>query len=442
MLTNRCCIETECRRIILFLFFLPIFCTGFAQEKKTTEVNYPSKSYSHWYFGAEYGIPFLFGDFTSFSADKTYIGSQFGGFAGYQINSWVGVEVSARTGYTKMGAKSYAVDYLLNSNGMTYYTKQDFTTWKYNDVYSKVHFTNLGLQMNINVNNFFGYNRGNRRWTVLLSPVVYAQRFTTELIDKSNENVLAGKKINDWNIGVGGDVSLRYKISRAFDVQLRTGIIWVNNNKMDGISTLIKSKDHFMTSAGLSLIWKVGKKGKDNALYASKREAAIQPVLIEKQPVDLPAVVCCQKDSVEKSKMKQEIASLNTQLQQAQTMAAKKEDSLPVLGFNELPPVYFKRGSAYLNITLYRNELQRIVHTLKKYPELKVILLGYADNTGNQYINQKISSQRAEALATYLKKEGIDSQRITMKGESIDTLTSGSNNYSMLARRVIIEIQK
>lgn len=57
-------------------------------------------------------------------------------------------------------------------------------------------------------------------------------------------------------------MSLRYKISRAFDVQLRTGIIWVNNNKMDGISTLIKSKDHFMTSAGLSLIWKVGKRKK------------------------------------------------------------------------------------------------------------------------------------------------------------------------------------
>lgn len=56
-----------------------------------------------------------------------------------------------------------------------------------------------------------------------------------------------------------------------FDVQLRTGIIWVNNNKMDGISTLIKSKDHFMTSAGLSLIWKVGKKKEDNVLYASRQ---------------------------------------------------------------------------------------------------------------------------------------------------------------------------
>lgn len=435
--------ETECKRLILFLLLLPLFCTGFAQKQDSVKgIDNPPESYSHWYFGAEYGIPFLVGDFTSFSTDKTYIGSQFGGFAGYQINSWIGIEASARTGYAKMGAKSYAVDYLLNSNGMTYYTKQDFTTWKYNDIYSKVHFINLGIQTNLNVNNFFGHNRGNRRWTVLLSPAVYAQRFSTELTGKSDKNSLSGKKTNDWNIGVGGDISLRYKISHAFDVQLRTGIIWVNNNKMDGISTLIKSKDHFMTSAGLSLIWKIGKRGKDNALYSIKRRTDVQPLAIEKQPAEFTKSVCCPKDSVEKSRMKQEITSLNAQLQQAQTVVIQNKDSVPMLGFNELPPVYFKRGLVYLNISLYRNELQRIVHTLNKYPELKVVLRGYADNTGNQDINQRISLQRAEALATYLKKEGINSERITIKGESIDTLTSGTNNYSVLARRVIVEIQK
>lgn len=94
-----------------------------------------------------------------------------------------------------MGAKSYASDYLLSADGMTYYTKQDFTTWKYKDVFSKVHFTNLGLQMNLNVNNFFGLNRGNRRWTVLLSPAVYAQRFSTELVNKADKSPLSGKRL-------------------------------------------------------------------------------------------------------------------------------------------------------------------------------------------------------------------------------------------------------
>lgn len=86
-----------------FPSFSPLFGTGFAQTETPVKVDKPLKSYSHWYFGAEYGVPFLFGDFTSFSADKTYVGSQFGGFAGYQVNSWIGIEASARTGYTRMG---------------------------------------------------------------------------------------------------------------------------------------------------------------------------------------------------------------------------------------------------------------------------------------------------------------------------------------------------
>ena len=48
--------------------------------------------------------------------------------------------------------------------------------------------------MNLNVNNFFGPNRGNRRWTVLLSPAVYAQHFSTELINKADKSPLSGKK--------------------------------------------------------------------------------------------------------------------------------------------------------------------------------------------------------------------------------------------------------
>ena len=58
--------ETGCRRAILFLLFSPLFGTGFAQTETPVKVDKPLKSYSHWYFGAEYGVPFLFGDFTSF----------------------------------------------------------------------------------------------------------------------------------------------------------------------------------------------------------------------------------------------------------------------------------------------------------------------------------------------------------------------------------------
>lgn len=439
--------KTRFRGPVLFLlFFFPL--AGFAQDQPLQKTD-STERYSHWYVGAEYGLPFLFGDFTSFSTDKTYIGYQYGGFAGYQLNSWVGLELSARAGAAKMGAKSYATDYLLNGEGMTYYVQQSFPTWKYNDVYSKVRFVNLGFQMNLNVNNFFSENTGNRRWTVLLSPAVYAQHFSPELFVKEDGKELSGSGSGKWNFGAGGDISLRYKASRLFDVQLRTGISWVNNHKMDGVSTLINSKDHFMSSAGISFIWKTGKKGtKDNVLYATSRKCPeVMPVpeeVVVPQPVSAvpdsgyrkyPEVVTC---------LERKIDSLDRLLQQKtkSEQAVAEPSRTPVLGFNELPPVYFKRGSSVLDANLYRNELKRIVQTLEKYPELKIVAKGYADHTGNQVINQKISLRRAKSLAGYLEKAGISANRIETQGESTDTLTSEPNNYSILARRVIIEIQK
>lgn len=434
------------RLLLCLLCSLPL--AGFSQNNVSSQPDSVSRKYSHWYFGAEYGLPFLFGDFTSFSKDKTYVGYQYGGIAGYQFSSWVGFELSVRAGAAKMGAKSYAVDYLLNEAGMTYYVKQDFPTWKYNDVYTKVHFATIGGQVNLNVNNFFSANRGNRRWTVLLSPAVYLQHFSPKMYTKEGGQHIGGSGSGKWNFGAGGDLALRYKASRLFDVQLRTGISWVNNHRMDGITTQIKSKDHFMTSAGLAFIWKAGRKNtKDNVLYASKQKCEEMLPVVAELSVNIEDKAVTDSVSRENEKlalqlkgMEDKLDSMNARLQQQCTQMAEKS-AYPVLGFNELPPVYFKRGEALLNVVLYRNELKRIVETLKEYPELRIRIKGYADMTGNKEINQKISLRRAEALAVYLKSQGIEAERVSVQGECVDTLTSDPNNYSILARRAIIEIQ-
>ena len=41
--------------------------TGFAKNEGKVVADSVGRNYSHWYFGAEAGLPFLFGDFTSFS---------------------------------------------------------------------------------------------------------------------------------------------------------------------------------------------------------------------------------------------------------------------------------------------------------------------------------------------------------------------------------------
>lgn len=245
--------------IVLSLLVGCLPAAVFAQQAEGARTSPVSAPPARWYFGAEYGLPFLVGDLTTFSAGKPRRGYQAGGFAGYRFNHKVGLELAAGGGETKLGPRSYAADYRLDAQGVTYYVEQAFPTWAYRDIEAEVRYIQVGLQANLNLNNLFSAAPRARRWTVLLSPAVYMQHFRPELHVKAGETRLAGAHADKLNLGLGGNLALRYSVSRLFDLRLRTGILWVNNNRMDGVSTLIRSKDHFMLSTGIAWIWKRGK---------------------------------------------------------------------------------------------------------------------------------------------------------------------------------------
>lgn len=83
--------------------------------------------------------------------------------------------------------------------------------------------------------------------------------------------------------------------------------------------------------------------------------------------------------------------------------------------------IYFTISSNHVSLT----EMQKVASLadyLKKYPESKVSITGYADKgTGNPNINLKISKKRAQIVAdTLVEKYGIDSSRISIdaKGDT------------------------
>ena len=55
---------------ILSLLICCLSATGYAQSAGWQETNSIDNKPARWYFGVEYGIPFLFGDLTTFSVDK------------------------------------------------------------------------------------------------------------------------------------------------------------------------------------------------------------------------------------------------------------------------------------------------------------------------------------------------------------------------------------
>ncbi len=76
-------------------------------------------------------------------------------------------------------------------------------------------------------------------------------------------------------------------------------------------------------------------------------------------------------------------------------------------------------------------KLQEIIAYLQAHPEVHVLLTGYADKeTGNPEINERLSRERADAVASFLCNQGIDSERIHTdhKGDRIQPFDFPAQN--------------
>ncbi|MBJ7427366.1 MAG: OmpA family protein [Bacteroidia bacterium] len=102
----------------------------------------------------------------------------------------------------------------------------------------------------------------------------------------------------------------------------------------------------------------------------------------------------------------------------------------------ELNKIYFELSSKTINSESKRI-LNKSIEVLKKHPNLKINVLGYADYVGNTESNMALSEARAKAVADYLTKNGIEPSRVNIKPMGSQSKLP-RNNY--LNRRVEFEI--
>ena len=74
-----------------------------------------------------------------------------------------------------------------------------------------------------------------------------------------------------------------------------------------------------------------------------------------------------------------------------------------------------------------RNTLNNLITILNKYPETNLEVQGHTDNTGAASYNMTLSVKRATSVADYLKANGINSSRLTVKGFG-ETVPKYDNN--------------
>lgn len=375
------------------------------------------KDYSRWSIGVNIGMPFYAGDFRSVSrGNNNWAGYMFGLQGSYQFNPTFGARLSVDYGSNRAGSQRYEDDFVLLPNGNTYYNV-DFPEGGsyYKDLYSSVHSWNFGLNAEVNLLNLFRRSDGDRRWAVVLAPGIYLQKFSSTVKNRSNDEQFADKLDNKVNLGLGGDLAVRYRINHNFDVQLKGGMIWINNQDFDGINSINTTKHNSMVTAQVGLIWKVGNsKGrkKDNIMYA---------------PGYLP---------MWKRATKTVTKVVHDTIYIEQKVLEKSPEVVVCKGFpKDLPAVYFERGKWKLDTDKYARELFTIAKTLKENPEVQIDICGYADHTGGEAINKKVTLKRAEALKKFLVKVGIEPERLHTYGLGKDMTIEKELRYTEKARR-------
>lgn len=77
--------------------------------------------------------------------------------------------------------------------------------------------------------------------------------------------------------------------------------------------------------------------------------------------------------------------------------------------------ILFDVNSYQLKDTSKEN-ISELSEILQKYEDTNIMFSGYTDNTGSEEYNQKLSEDRAKAVAEYAAFVGVDAERMTIIG--------------------------
>ena len=94
--------------------------------------------------------------------------------------------------------------------------------------------------------------------------------------------------------------------------------------------------------------------------------------------------------------------------------------------------VYFQTGQATLSADAMR-QLDWFVEKMAPYPQATFDVQGFADSTGSEATNQKLSDQRAQAVSAYLQSKGIAQPRLY--AAAFSTASPAATNATSAGRK-------
>ena len=392
-------LTTKNRLLVAMLaFILP-----FAFVK--AEVKEDGKTISQgWYVGVEGGMPFGFSTFSSFGHDKTHLGWAAGLYGGYCFNSIFSAELSAKYGEMNLSAQDCCVErnYWLGSDGVLYKAGVlGMDSWEYANLKSHVRMGRYGARVNVNLLGLF-HKTANSRWDLAVSPHMYAVTTKADILTIADDaKVMKGSA--NWHLGYGADLQVGYQLTSCLKLAIYSGLTRLTGERMDGMPEHLH-KNNFVWESGIRLGISFAKAKKKN-------------VDVETTPIAEPEVRTTEPEVQQQVTTPKETTLQQETAEKAATRVGEQEVvEQPKATF---PVVYF----AFNSIGIKQSDLSKlngILRTLKENPNMKVTVTGWCDTKGSVAVNKRISRQRAEAVKTWLVKNGIEASRITAIGNGSD----------------------
>lgn len=106
-----------------------------------------------------------------------------------------------------------------------------------------------------------------------------------------------------------------------------------------------------------------------------------------------------------------------------------------------LQNVFFETASSTL-LSSSETELNKLLWTLRKNPEMKMEIRGHTDDVGDEQVNQTLSEARAKSVYDYLTGRGIDKARLSYVGfgESIPVVDNATEAGRKQNRRTEFKV--